>query len=145
VRIDKGLIVAIVIALGCSAAGAWLLHEQRTGEKVVATITDCHHVSTGRGGGSTICNGSWVAGGDGSLLGGGHVVLGSVHGADEGDIDKKLAVRAHGDHAYRPSDKTPLALFGLGLAFLAIGGFAARKRAQTAAVVIANDQDQQPE
>ncbi len=117
----KGLTVALILCgLGVFAGGAWRLHEQSSGAKVVVTVTDCHHVD-GLHGGSTVCSGSWVAGG--SLLGNGHVVLGTVDGVDRGDIGKTVNARATGDTAYTSSKSTPIALFCVGLGLLAVAGW----------------------
>jgi hypothetical protein len=48
------------------------------------------------------------------LLDGGHVVLGSIDGADETDQGKTLDVVVHGDRAYTHSLTIPLVLAGIG-------------------------------
>jgi hypothetical protein len=53
------------------------------------------------------------------LFDGGHVVVGSVDGAEQNDVGKTVDVTLHGDTAYTRSLTTPLALivFGAGSAF----------------------------
>lgn len=113
--------IAVLIGVGIYADGFYLLHQGSTGQQVVVTITDCQHID-GLHGGSTVCNGSWIAGG--SLLANGHVVLGEAHGVGPGDVGKRIRMRAHGGAAYTQSRRTPYLLFGLGwLPFVAAGWF----------------------
>ena len=117
----KGLTVALILcALALFAGGAWRLHQGSSGAHVVVTVTDCHHVD-GLHGGSTECSGSWVVGG--SLLGNGHVVLGTIDGVGRSDIGKGVNARASGDTAYTSSKSTPIALFCVGLGLLAIASW----------------------
>src|SRR4051812_35637299 len=97
--------------------GVFLVVVQATGEPAQARVTDCH-----KGGGryrSDVCSGTWVTGG--SLLAGGRVVIGTVDGADSGDIGHTLDVRLNGDRAYTTSLRVPIVLIVLGLAVTASG------------------------
>lgn len=103
--------------LGMLGGGVFLVVVQVTGEPAQARITDCHK-SGGRYR-SDVCDGTWVAGG--SLLAGGRVVLGTVDGADPGDIGRTIDVRLSGDRAYTTSLRVPIVLIVLGLAVTAFG------------------------
>lgn len=119
----KGLVVVVILAaLGLFGGGLWQLHETSTGQKVVATVTECHYVPGGsQYGGHTTCSGSWVEGG--SLLGNGHVVLGTISGIGSGDVGKKVTVRAHGDSASTLSHTTAIVLFSVGVGLLFVAGW----------------------
>jgi hypothetical protein len=103
--------------LGMLGGGVFLVVVQATGTPARARITDCHK-SGGRYR-SDVCTGTWVTGG--SLLDGGRVVLGTVDGADSGDIGRTLDVRLSGDRAYTKSLRVPIVLIVLGLAVTAFG------------------------
>ncbi|HEX3823446.1 MAG TPA: hypothetical protein VHV79_03145 [Mycobacteriales bacterium] len=111
----KGLwAIAIVMTLGglgLVAGGAVRLHQGESGLKAVATVSECHAVSNGKTT-SEECSGAWIQGG--SLLGNGHVVLGTIDGASSGDVGKNLHVRIHGGTAYTPSLRLSIVLFVLG-------------------------------
>jgi hypothetical protein len=112
----RGFLVCLILAgLGFGAGGEWRLQQGENGTKVVATVSECHHV-TGTHGGSTVCTGSWVSGG--SLLNGGHVVLGTIDGAGSGDVGKDINVRLHGGTAYTRELRVPIILFCIGGLFL---------------------------
>jgi hypothetical protein len=117
----KGLVVVLILtALGLFAAGVKQFRDETTGAKVVATVTECHHVS-GLHGGSTACSGSWIVGGN--LLGRGHVVLGTINGVGYGNVGKTVTARVHGDSAYTTSHKTAIALFSVGVGLLVVAGW----------------------
>lgn len=112
----------ILAGLGFGAGGEWRLHQGESGTKAVATVSECHHVS-GQHGGSTACTGTWISGG--SLLNGGHVVLGTIDGAGKGDVGKDINVRVHGGTAYTRELRVPIILFCIGGLFLIFAGWLA--------------------
>jgi len=105
-------IVAVVIAAVMIGSGVFLLVQRQTGPRASATVADCVRTGAGRYA-STHCTGSWVVGG--SLLDGGHVVVGTIDGAETGDVGKTLDVTLRGDTAYTRGLALPLLLIGLGL------------------------------
>jgi len=116
------LVIGLVLLLsGVGLAfGAYASYrDQRSGTPGHAKVSSC----TGHGGrysGGVHCTGSWVVGG--SLLEGGHVVLGDITNADRGDIGKVIAVRIHGDdHATKPNTRVSIILALLGIPMLALG------------------------
>lgn len=106
-------IAAIVFLMaGLMGPGIFLLIQRQTGPRASATVGDC--VTTGRGRyARTHCTGTWIVGG--SLLDGGHVVYGTVDGADRSDVGKTIDVTLRGDTAYSRGLALPLLLIGLGL------------------------------
>jgi hypothetical protein len=90
---------------------------RETGERASARVTECHK-SGGRYR-SDVCSGTWVAGG--SLLAGGRVVLGTIDGADSGDLGRTIDVRLSGDRAYTTSLRVPIILIVIGLGIAALG------------------------
>jgi hypothetical protein len=104
-------VVAVIIAAVMIGSGIFLLVQRQTGPRASATVGDC--VSSGGGRWPTVhCTGSWVVGG--SLLEGGHVVVGTIDGADTGDVGKTLDVTLRGDTAYTRGLALPLLLIGIG-------------------------------
>ncbi len=107
-----GSIVAVIMAAALLWPGIFFLVQRQTGPRASATVGDC--VTTGAGRyASTHCTGSWIVGG--SLLDGGHVVVGSINGADQSDVGKTIDVTLRGDEAYTRGLALPLLLIGLGL------------------------------
>jgi hypothetical protein len=106
-------IAAIVFLMaGLLVPGIFLLVQRQTGPRATATVGDC--VTTGAGRyASTHCTGTWIVGG--SLLEGGHVVYGTIDGADTSDVGKTIDVTLRGDTAYSRALALPLLLIGLGL------------------------------
>ena len=115
--------IAVLVELAVLGGGMFLLVQRETGTRARATVTGC--VESGGGRYATIdCSGTWVVGG--SLVGGnGHVVVGTVQGAAQGDVGKTVDVTVSGDTAYVRSITLPLALIGLGLALPALVAFVA--------------------
>jgi hypothetical protein len=105
--------VFVVFAAALLVPGVFLLVQCETGTPAQATVDDCETTGTGRYQ-RTDCSGTWVVGG--SLFDGGHVVVGTVDGADESDVGKTIDVRLHGGTAYSQSLTTPLVLIGFGVA-----------------------------
>jgi hypothetical protein len=58
----------------------------------------------------------------GSLLDGGHVVIGTIDGASRSDVGKKIDVRLSGGRAYTTSLRLPVILLVIGLLFAVFGG-----------------------
>jgi hypothetical protein len=113
------LLVSLLLVggLGMLAGGIHQIVVKETGARAQARITECH-----RSGGryrSDVCTGMWVAGG--SLLAGGHVVTGTVDGADSGDLGDTLDVRLSGGTAYTTSLRVPIILIVIGLALTVFG------------------------
>jgi hypothetical protein len=115
-------IIFAVIALtgiGLIVAAVVLISNRYSGTKVIATVTGCATVSAGKTA-SSECSGTWVIGGP--LVGGnGHVVLGTIDGAEPSDIGKKITVYATGDHAHTTSIRVPIILIVIGLFLLVTG------------------------
>jgi hypothetical protein len=97
-----------------AVGGVIVYHGATTGRITPVKVDDCHYTGTGR---AEICTGTWVVGG--SLLDGGHVVIGPIEGATSDDIGHTLKVRVHGGTAYVRSLRLPIILFVLGV-FIAV-------------------------
>jgi hypothetical protein len=112
--------------LGMVAGGVYNVVVRETGEHARARVTECHK-SGGRYR-SDVCSGKWIAGG--SLLDGGHVVLGTIDGASSGDLGQTIDVRLSGDRAYTTSLRVPIILIvlGLGIAFVGVRLLLVRRR-----------------
>jgi hypothetical protein len=106
------LMVAAVIAVVMIWAGIFLLVQRQTGPRAMATVDDCVTTGSGRYR-STHCTGSWIVGG--SLLEGGHVVVGTINDADQSQVGKTIEVTLRGDEAYTRDLILPLMLLGFGL------------------------------
>jgi hypothetical protein len=124
-RVTLGVVALGLLALGVAAAltGVSQIKTRATGERATARVTDCRLGGTYKS--RTVdCTGTWVTGGE--LVGGnGHVVVGRVEGASDGDAGKTIPVRlsSDGQTAYTPSLATPIVYLVVGLAFLALGLF----------------------
>lgn len=105
-------IAGLVIAAAMIGAGTFLLVQRETGPRAVAKVGDCETSGAGRYR-SVHCTGSWIVGG--SLLDGGHVIVGTIDGVDVGDVGKTIDVTLRGDTAYSRDLVLPLLLIGLGL------------------------------
>lgn len=106
------VIAAVVVAAVMIGSGVFLLVQRQTGPHASASVAEC--VTTGGGRwASTHCSGSWIVGG--SLLEGGHVVVGTIDGADRSDVGKTIDVTLRGDTAYTRGLALPLLLIGIGL------------------------------
>lgn len=120
-------IVLILVGIGLAIGAVLSYNDQHSGEPGTAKVSSC----TGRNGryaSGVHCTGSWVTGG--SLLEGGHVVIGEIVNAGRSDIGKTIDVRIHGtDHATKPNMRVsiilaliggPMALFGVYLLFTSL-------------------------
>jgi hypothetical protein len=106
------LIAAALIAATMIGAGVFLIVQRQTGTRALATVGDCEASGGGRYR-SVHCTGTWVVGG--SLIGGGHVVFGTIDGVDTDAVGKTIDVTLRGDTAYARGLALPLLLIGLGL------------------------------
>jgi hypothetical protein len=97
----------VLTAVGVLAGGIFLIVQRQTGTRATATVTECHLVSAGVHASDT-CTGTWVIGG--SLLAGGHVVIGDIQGAERRDIGKTLNVTVRGGTAYTRGLGLPIGL-----------------------------------
>jgi hypothetical protein len=105
-------IAMVVMAMALLWPGIFFLVQRQTGTRTSATVGDCQTTGSGRYE-STHCTGTWIVGG--SLLDGGHVVFGTINGANHGDVGKTIDVTLRGDEAYTRELALPLLLIGLGL------------------------------
>jgi hypothetical protein len=118
------LIVLVgVMSLGFTGGGLYILLVQQNGERATARVTSCQHRIRPQ---SITCRGSWVEGG--SLLEGGRVVLGTIDGANSGDVGKRIKVRLSGGRAYTESKRLPVILIVIGLLFALGGAWEVRKQ-----------------
>jgi hypothetical protein len=104
--------VAFVVAAALIGGGVALLIQGQTDPRASASVGDCKTTGAGRFA-RTHCTGSWIAGG--SLLQGGHVIVGTIEGVDRRDVGKTIEVTLRGDTAYARRITLPLLLIGLGL------------------------------
>jgi hypothetical protein len=111
-----------VLVLGGTglAFGAYTSYrDQRSGTPGTAKVSACRG-HDGRYDTGVRCTGSWVVGG--SLLHGGHVVVGDIANAGRDDVGKTIDVRIHGDgHATKPLMRLPIILAIAGIPMLALG------------------------
>jgi hypothetical protein len=106
------VIVGFITAAVMIGAGVFLLVQRQTGARALATVGDC--VTTGAGRYESVhCTGSWVVGGP--LIEGGHVVVGTIDGADQASVGKTIEVTLRGDTAYTRGLALPIMLIGFGL------------------------------
>jgi hypothetical protein len=105
-------IVFLLTAVGVMAGGIFLVVQRQTGVRAKATVTECHLVNNGVHSAED-CSGTWIVGG--SLLAGGHVVIGDVDGAERRDIGKTLDVTVRGGTAYTRGLGLPIGLTAGGL------------------------------
>jgi hypothetical protein len=105
-------IVLILAGVGLAIGAVLSYNDQHSGEAGTAKVTSCTG-HNGRYAGGVHCTGSWVTGG--SLLEGGHVVIGDITNADRGDLGKTIDVRIHGtDHATKPNLRVSIILALIG-------------------------------
>jgi hypothetical protein len=124
----RNVTIAVFTMLFFSAAligpGIYIIVMQQTGERASVKIDDCEVSGSGRYE-RTDCTGTWIVGG--SLLEGGHVVVGEIDGAEASDAGKIVDVTLHGDRAYMRSLGLPSLLIGLGLIPFALLALPRRK------------------
>lgn len=126
----RGTLIAAVVIL---AFGALLIFggfskyaDAHSGTPGKAKVSSCTRaINTKYYKRASTCTGSWTIGG--SLLDGGHLAIGRIEGADQGDVGKTIDVRLHGtDHATVPGLGTPILLWVLGGAIALFGLFVLR-------------------
>lgn len=125
----RGIFICFTLtAVGVLGGGIFLIVQRDTGTRAEATIAECHEIS-GAYHASDQCTGSWIVGG--SLLDGGHVVVGVVDGAERRDVGKALSVTVRGGTAYTRGLGLPIGLVAggfvgtLGLGALTVKTWAA--------------------
>jgi hypothetical protein len=106
-------ILFVLTAVGVLAGGIFLIVQRQTGTRARATVDECHVVTGGSTHATDECSGTWVVGG--SLLAGGHVVVGDIQGAERRDIGKTLDVTVRGGTAYTRGLGLPIGLTAGGL------------------------------
>jgi hypothetical protein len=104
----------LVCGLGFVGGGVFEVVVQEVGPPAMARINDCQDL-VGKYH-PFVCTGTWTVGGRR-----GHVVTGTVDGAERNDVGQTLAVHLAGDRAYVPTVRIPLILFVFGLAFIGYG------------------------
>ena len=83
-----------VVGLAMIGGGIWSYIDEHSGQEVQAKVIDCY--STGGGKGSSVyCTGRWVVND--------HAVTGDIFNGRMSDEGKTLTVRAHGNHASKPT------------------------------------------
>jgi hypothetical protein len=112
------VVFAVLGGLAILGAGIYRLVQNETGTRVDVKVSDCSGVDTRYT--HETCTGSWVIGG--SLLAGGHVVVGVVNGAHAKDIGKTVRATVRGDTAYTLGLLLPILLISFGV--LIAGGSA---------------------
>jgi hypothetical protein len=112
------LAVVVVAGLALIGAGAYQLVKVETGVRTLATVDECHLVSALHGK-TPDCTGTWVVGG--SLLNGGHVVVGDITGVDSHDVGKKVKVTLVNGEAFTRSPAVPIVVICLGIVLTAAG------------------------
>jgi hypothetical protein len=118
-------VVAFVLVAGLAlvGAGVYQLVKVETGVRTLATVDSCHLVSALHGK-TPECTGTWVIGG--SLLNGGHVIVGDVTGVDSHDVGKKVKVTIVNGEAFTRSPAVPIIVICLGIVLTAGGGLLIR-------------------
>jgi predicted enzyme related to lactoylglutathione lyase len=118
------LVLVLVMLVGGTgfAFGAYAsARDQRSGTPGLAKVSSCGG-HDGRYDTGVRCTGSWVAGG--TLLDGGHVVVGDIANADRGDVGKTIHVRIHGDgHATKPKMRVSIVLAAIAVLMLGLGTY----------------------
>jgi hypothetical protein len=128
------IVVYVLTSLVFFIAGVVQVSKVESGTRAVAKVDSC--ITTPAVHGVTYdCTGSWTVGG--SLLSGGHVVVGTIEGATPQDVGKAIPVRVSGDTAYvRSSLATALVVIGLAVVMwlLPAWGLTRRARARRRAI-----------
>jgi hypothetical protein len=106
------LVLCLLIGGLMIAPGVWLIVQRQTGTRAMAKVEDCDVVGSGEYR-NVYCTGSWTVGG--SLLEGGHVVVGKIDGVDDDAVGKTIDVTVRGDTAYSRGLIVPSILIGAGV------------------------------
>jgi hypothetical protein len=117
------LVVTLALTAGVLGGGIWLLVQRETGTRTQAHVGSCTLGGTVKS--RTVdCQGSWTVGG--SLADGGHVVVGTIQGVDQGDVGKTVDVTIRNGTAYSRGVALPIVLIVLGLLPAAVLYFVVR-------------------
>ncbi len=108
------LLLALCLLIGALliAPGVWLIVQRQTGTRALAKVDNCDVEGYGEYR-KVYCTGSWTVGG--SLLEGGHVVVGKIDGVDDDAVGKTIDVTVRGDTAYSRDLILPSILIGAGV------------------------------
>ena len=109
-RIVINLLVAVILVLPLVlvGAGAWLLWQRQTGERVQAEVLECD-LDVGYRRAEEHCTARWVE--DGIER------TGPIQGSGEQEVGETVTATLRGDELYSRSLVLPLVLIGLGLPF----------------------------
>ncbi len=93
-------VALLIVAIAMTWPGIFLIVQRETGVRMKVKVDDCEVSYTGYQNRYVHCTGTWVLGGP--LLEGGHVVVGTIEGADTDDIGKTIDVTLSpdGERAY---------------------------------------------
>ena len=111
----------LLIGVGFLAGAYFSYVDQNTGPEVMAKVSDCSG-RYGRYSSGVVCQATWIAGG--ALVGGnGHVVVGEVQDANDGDAGHTISVHLHAGTAYptKNSLRVPIVFLAFGLPAVYIG------------------------
>lgn len=99
------VLLALAVTFGAVFVGgaAYVLTQQRTGEPVTVTVTECQ-----QGRRTLACYGTWTEGDT--------VRSGIVENANSDHVGQELSARSSGERAYLPSLRLPIILLVVGLA-----------------------------
>jgi hypothetical protein len=117
------LVVTLALTAGVLGGGIWLLVQRETGTRAQAHVASCTLGGTVKSR-NVDCQGSWTVGG--SLADGGHVVVGTIQGVDQGDVGKTVDVTIRNGTAYSRGVVLPIVLIVLGLLPAAVLYFVVR-------------------
>jgi hypothetical protein len=105
----------LIVAIAMTWPGAYLIVQRQTGVRMQAKVDDCEVYFSGYHNRLVHCTGTWILGG--SLFEGGHVVVGTIEGADTDDIGKTIDVTLSpdGETAYTRDIRLALAFIVVGV------------------------------
>jgi len=105
----------LIVAIAMTWPGIFLIVQRETGVRMKVKVDDCEVSSTGYQNRYVHCTGTWVLGGP--LLEGGHVVVGTIEGADTDDIGKTIDVTLSpdGETAYTRDIRIAIGLIVVGV------------------------------
>jgi hypothetical protein len=107
--------VLLIVAIAMTWAGVNLIVQRQTGVRMQVKVDDCEVSYNGPQYRYVHCTGTWILGGP--LLEGGHVVVGTIEGADTEDIGKTIDVTLSpdGETAYTRDIRLALGLTAVGV------------------------------
>ncbi len=105
----------LIIAIAMTWPGVFLIVQRETGVRMKVKVDDCEVSYTGYQNRYVHCTGTWVLGGP--LLEGGHVVVGTIEGAETDDVGKTIDVTLSpdGETAYTRDPWLAIGLIVAGL------------------------------